>query len=81
MITAEQRAMSAEAIRCLLTMIDPPELLGRRKYRYTAPRRPTDRDKRDLFKRDLEHAYLRWRMLECGREESEILSVRRYAIH
>lgn len=69
--TAEQY----DAYRALLASPDLP-CLPRRTRRYTYA---GDAAKRDVIKRNLGRAYVRYRMLDAG-ESAEIVSVRRSAL-
>ena len=60
----------------LMAMPDAPDLPSRGR-RYTQPGTTA----RDTLKLHLERAYLRHRIAASGREESTILSVRRWPLH
>lgn len=62
-----------DALVTLLGLPDPPELPKRgRRYVYAG-----DPLRRDRLKRDLERAWVRWRMQEAGKEDAAIVCVRR----
>lgn len=60
----------------LLAMKDPEDL-PKRSRRWTQPGKPG----RDALRLELERAYLRYRIQEAGRDESAIVSVRRWPLH
>ena len=70
-MTAEHER--AAALLALMQLPDSADLPKRgRRYLY-----PGDAKRRDVIKRDLERAYLRWRMQDAGKDESSIVCVRR----
>ena len=76
MLTDSQREYNRPIIIAMLALPDSPDLCGKRKYHYTYPGKP--RNEREIIKMELERAYWSWYMADKGREESAVVSVRRY---
>lgn len=62
------------AAYCALLALPDEPLMPTRGRHYT---QPGDARRRDVLKRDLERAWVRWRMHDAGRDDSAIVCVRR----
>lgn len=62
------------AVAALLALPDPPELFGKRRYKY---RCGGDKLRQPLLKVEFEQAWLRHRAVGLGRAEDGIVCVRR----
>lgn len=68
------REARRDAVLELLQLPDPPDIAGRRRYQY---RLGGDKLRQPEIKCELAACYVRHRMLDAGRTEEAIVSVRR----
>ena len=73
-VSIDNKSERAEAITALLAQPDPPELAGKRRYRF---RYGGNKLKQEELKSTIAFAYLQYRLSEAGRRNGTIISVRR----
>lgn len=73
-VPIDNKLERAEALTILMSRPDPPELEGKRRYRY---RCGGNKLMQEQLKAELAFAYLQYRLAEAGRTNGSIVSIRR----